>query len=242
MLLIEHCYGYPLSGRFLDIDYYYDIPRVLHCHVNPAVRRTIEGDYHPKVIDSVVDRKTFSYSINHTDNAVLMDLFTFGAYGGISLGPACYGQLTNFNLDCVSVGIHKSGDNDFNRNWQIAQGSIIANTGRRTEDIHPIIIDGKGHTAITNVEAFTGVNNVISSPTVDVHGRKLVLSQDFMLVDGDEPLTVTLIGCRMGNYLAENPITIKNSKATVVAYGCFKTRAHDNHAVPVENGFITRET
>src|ERR1043165_2074956 len=60
---------------------------------------------------------------------VLMDLFTFGVYGGVYLGPVTYGQLSSFNLDCVTVGIHKLGDGTFNRNWQIAQGSIIANTG-----------------------------------------------------------------------------------------------------------------
>jgi hypothetical protein len=31
-ILIEHCYGYPLSGEFVRIDHCYDIPRVLHCH------------------------------------------------------------------------------------------------------------------------------------------------------------------------------------------------------------------
>ena len=74
------------------------------------------------------------------------------------LGPATYGQLSNFNLDCVTVGIHKLGDGTFNRNWQIAQGSIIANTGPKLEDIHPIIIEGQGHTALANVEAFSGGN------------------------------------------------------------------------------------
>jgi hypothetical protein len=34
-ILVEHCYGYPLSGEFVRIDYCYDIPRILHCHVNP---------------------------------------------------------------------------------------------------------------------------------------------------------------------------------------------------------------
>ena len=238
LLLIEHCYGYPLSGRFVDLDYIYDIPRVLHCHSNPAIRRTIEGDTHREVIDSVVARKTFTYSINHTDNAVLMDLFSFGAFGGVRLGPATYGQLTSFNLDCVSIGIHKSGDSQFNRNWQIAQGSIIANTGPRPEDIHPIVIDGKGHTSLTNVEAFSGQNPAISTPTVDVGGRQLTLSHDFILVDGEEPLTVALTGCRMANYYAENPITMKNPNAAVSVCGCFKTRAHDNRAVPIESGLL----
>ena len=32
------------------------------------------------------------------------------------------------------------GDGAFNRNWQIAQGSIIANSGPKLEDIHPLIM------------------------------------------------------------------------------------------------------
>ena len=41
LILIEHCYAYPLSGEFIRIDYCYDILRVLHCHVNPAIMRKI---------------------------------------------------------------------------------------------------------------------------------------------------------------------------------------------------------
>ncbi|MDZ7730450.1 MAG: hypothetical protein U5K37_05285 [Natrialbaceae archaeon] len=55
----------------------------------------------------------------------------------------------------MTVGIHKLGDSTKNRNWMIAQGSIIANTGPRVEEIHPIIIQGQGHTALSNVEAFS---------------------------------------------------------------------------------------
>lgn len=210
-ILVEHCYGYPLSGEFFCIDYCYDIPRVLHCHVNPANRRFIDGGYGREVIDAVVAAKTFTYSVDHTDNAVLMDVFTFGAYGGVRLGPATYGQLTSFNLDCVTVGIHKSGDGTFNRNWQIAQGSIIANTGARVEDIHPIIIDGRGHTAISQVEAFSGPNGALTT---------LNRSQDFLWVTGQEPLTVSLIGCRMRNYVAETPLTLDNAQASVRATAC----------------------
>ena len=211
-ILFEHCYGYPLSGRFIHIDYCYDIPRILHCHVNPANRRFIDGGYSRAVNDSVIARKTFTYWIDHTDNAQLMDLFTFGVYGGIYLGPATYGQLTNFNLDCVTVGIHKLGDNTFNRNWQISQGSIIANTGPRIEDVHPIIIEGKGHTALTNVEAFSGPNGALTT---------LNISQDFMLVRGNDKLTISLFGCRMRNYAADHPFTIQNPNAVIRALACF---------------------
>ncbi len=209
-VLIEHCYGYPLSGEFIRIDYCYDIPRVLHCHVNPANLRYFRGGYAKAVIDSVVARKTFTFAIQHTDNAVLMDVFTFGAYGGVWLGPATYGQLTSFNLDCVTIGIHKQGDGTFNRNWQIAQGSIIANTGPRVEDIHPIVIEGRGHTALSNVEAFSGGNPALTT---------LNRSQDFLLVRGQDRLTVSMQGCRMRNY-AGDMVTLENPKATIQANAC----------------------
>ena len=163
------------------------------------------------MIDSVVARQTFTFAINHTDNAVLMDVFTFGAHGGVYLGPDTYGQLTSFNLDCVTVGIHKLGAGTFNRNWQIAQGSIIANAGAKLEDVHPILIEGQGHTALSNVEAFSGGN-----PALTAVGK----SQDFILVRGDKRLTVSLSGCRMRNYAAEMPITLLNTNALIQATGC----------------------
>jgi len=210
-ILFEHCYGYPLSGRFIAIDFCYDVPRILHCHVNPANLRYFRGGYDKVVIDSTIARKTFTYWIDHTDNAVCMDLFTFGTHGGIYLGPDTYGQLTNFNFDCVTVGIHKLGSNAFNRNWQIAQGSIIANTGAPVNDIHPIVVEGHGHTAITNVEAFSGPNAVVSGPA---------RSWDYLRVEGDTPLTISLFGCRMRNYESENPITNTNPQAIIRAVGC----------------------
>jgi hypothetical protein len=210
-ILIEHCYGYPLSGEFIRVDYCYDIPRILHCHVNPANLRYFRGGYHRAVVDAVVAKGTFSYAINHTDNAVLMDIFTFGAFGGVYLGPATYGQLTSFNLDCVTIGIHKLGDSTFNRNWMIAQGSIIANAGPRVEDVHPILIEGQGHVALFNVEAFSGGN-----PALTTLGQ----SQDFMLIRGDRKLTVTMMGCRMRNYVADDPITCVNPSAVIQAVAC----------------------
>jgi hypothetical protein len=212
-ILIEHCYGYPLSGQFVRIDYCYDIPRVLHCHVNPANMRLFGGAFSKRITDSVVARKTFAYAIDHTDNAQVMDVFTFATYGGIRLGAASYGQLTNFNLDCVTVGIHKLGDNTFNRNWQIAQGSIIANVAPDGDvnSIHPILIEGVGHTAISNVEAFSGPNTAVTT---------LDQSRDFLLVRGEKKLTVTLVGCRMRNYVADEPITVENPKALIQVIGC----------------------
>jgi hypothetical protein len=179
--------------------------------VNPSNQRFFAGGYSRAVIDAVVAAGTFTYAINHTDNAVLMDVFTFGAYGGVYLGPATYGQLTSFNLDCVTVGIHKLGDGTFNRNWQIAQGSIIANTGPKLEDIHPIIIEGQGHTALSNVEAFSDGNGALTT---------LGKSQDFLLVRGDKPLTISLTGCRMRNYVGHSPITCLNSNALIQAVAC----------------------
>ncbi len=210
-ILCEHCYGYPLGGEFIRINYCYDIPRILHCHVNPANQRFIRGGLAREVIDAVVATQTFTYAINHTDNAQMMDVFTFGAYGGIYMGPATYGQLTNFNLDCVAVGLHKLGDSPFNRNWQIGQGSIIANLGSRVEDIHPIIVEGQGHTALSNVESFSGKNAALTA---------LGQSYDFLSVRGDQKLTVSLFGSRMRNYVATEPITNTNPQAIIQAVAC----------------------
>lgn len=211
LILIQHCYGYPLSGEFIRIDYCYDIPRILNCHVNPAVQRQIKGQFKKEVVDAVVAKKSFAYSINHTDNAQLIDIFTFGTYGGIFLGPETYGQLTNFNLDCVTIGIHKTGSSTKNRNWMIAQGSIIANTGEKLEDIHPIVIEGQGHTSLTNVEAFSGGNGAISN---------LGKSWDFMTVKGDKKLTISIFGSRMRNYESDQPFTILNKHAVIQAMAC----------------------
>ena len=211
LVLIEHCYGYPLSGEFIKIDRCYDVPRILHCHVNPANMRLFKGVFSKAVKDSVVARKTFAYSIETTDNAQIIDIFTFGTYGGIKLGAKTYGQLTNFNFDCVCVGILKDGNQDFNRNWQIAQGSIIANVGGKIEDVHPIIIRGFGHTSLANVEAFSGHNKVITT---------LGESFDYLYVAPGGAPTIFLSGCRMRNYKADNPITNKNPKAKIRASGC----------------------
>jgi hypothetical protein len=208
LILIEHCYGYPLSGEFIRIDYCYDIPRILHCHVNPAIQRQIRGQIKKEVVDAVISNHSFAYSINHTDNAQMIDIFTFGTYGGILLGSESYGQLTNFNLDCVTIGIHKMGNNTKNRNWMIAQGSIIANVGEKVEDIHPIVIEGQGHTSLSNVESFSGGNGALTTHPEGV-------SYDYLLVKGDEKLTVSITGSRMRNYASDNPITNKNDKAII---------------------------
>jgi hypothetical protein len=210
-MIFEHCYGYPLSGEFIRIDYCYDIPRILHCHINPANQRFIGGGYSRAVIDAVVAKGTFAYSINHTDNAQLIDVFTFGTYGGIMLGEESYGQFTNFNFDCVKIGIYKKGANTKNRNWQISQGSIIANAGTIVQDIHPIVVTGEGHTSIVNVEAFSGDNGALTNV-----GK----SYDFLLIRGDKKLTISLVGCRMRDYISSEPITVDNKNAFLQAVAC----------------------
>jgi hypothetical protein len=110
------------------------------------------------------------------------------------------------------VGIHKLGDNSRNRNWMIAQGSIIANTGDKIENIHPVIIEGMGHTSLTNVEAFSGDNAALSN---------LKGSWDFMTIRGNEDCTVSIVGCRMRNYASENPLTIENPNAKIQVTASF---------------------
>lgn len=214
LMTFEHCYGYPLSGEFIRMNYVYDVPRIMHCHVNPGAQRWLGGQYSKAVVDAVIQKKTYAYTINNTDNAQLMDVFTFGTYGGILLGEQSYGQLTNFNFDCVAVGILKQGSNTKNRNWQIAQGSIIANTGEELDNIHPIIVEGQGHTSFSNVEAFSGGNGALSTVPEN-------MSKDFMLVRGDKKLTVSVWGSRMRNYKSDSPLTLENDKAVIQFSGCF---------------------
>lgn len=210
-LLFENCYGYSLGGKFISIDYCYDIPRIVNCHINPDNMRLFGHRFNSKIVGEVLKNKTFAYTINHTDNAQMIGDFTFGTYGGAYLGAYTYGQLTNFNFDCVTVGIYKDGNNDFNRNWQISQGAIIANAGKELEDIHPFVITGSGHTAITNVDAFSGENNAVPN---------LGKSNDFMLIQGDGHPTVSIVGCRMRNYEMSSPVIIKNPRAKVQMVSC----------------------
>lgn len=216
-ILFEHCYGYPLSGEFIRINRCFDIPRILHCHVNPSNMRAFDRTFGKAVIDAVIAKRTYTYTLDYTDNAQLIDLFTFGVYGGIYLGKETYGQLTNFNLDCVTVGLHKHGGNTKCRNWQIAQGSIIANTGACIEEVHPIVIEGVGHTALSNVEAFSGENAALTT---------LDRSYDYMLVEGDQPVTLSLFGCRMRNYVSDHPFTVRNPKARIQAVACVDKFEH----------------
>jgi len=93
----------------------------------------------------------------------------------------------------------------------ISQGSIIANTGVTIEDVHPIIIEGKGHSSISNVEAFSGGNGALTN-----FGN----SWDYMTIRGNEKCTVSMFGCRMRDYKAAMPITILNPRAIIQVVGC----------------------
>lgn len=219
LIIFEHCYGYPLSGEFIRIDHCYDIPRILHCHVNPAVQRLFKGDYPSSIINEVIAKKSYAYAINNTDNAQVIDIFTFGTYGGIMLGAKTYGQLTNFNFDCVATGIYKMGDQSTNRNWQISQGSIISNTGEEAQQLHPIIIEGEGHTSISNVETFSGQNFALKTVPENQ-------SWDYLLIKGNKKLTVTITGCRMTKYLSDNPISVENKSAVIQIIGCIDKNQH----------------
>ena len=105
------------------------------------------------------------------------------------------------------------GNNSKNRNWQVAQGSIIANTGEKVENIHPIIVEGEGHISLTNVETFSGGNSALTTVPEN-------RSWDFMLVKGNKKLTVSVFGSRMRDYVSENPFTIQNKKAVIQVSAC----------------------
>jgi hypothetical protein len=214
-ILFEHCYGYPLGGRFIAIDYCYDIPRILHCHVNPAVMREFKGDTNYITNDYVVNQKTYAYWIDHTDNAQVMDIFTFATYGGIYLGANTYGQLTNFNFDQVGIGVFKDGNTPFNRIWEVAQGSIIASVSPdgNVANIHPFLVQGYGQISITNVDCFCGKAAAVTLTTQGV-------SYDFLKVQGSNWVVVTGVNCRMRNYQSSIPITVANTHAQISFINC----------------------
>ncbi len=220
-ILFEHCYGYPLGGRFIAIDFCYDIPRILHCHVNPAIMREFRGDYGHVINDYVVNRRTYAYWIDHTDNAQVMDIFTFATYGGIYLGANSYGQLTNFNFDQVGIGVFKDGASAFNRIWEVAQGSIIATVSPdgNVENIHPFLVQGLGQISITNVDCFAGR---AAAAVLTTQGQ----SYDFLKVQGSSWVVITGVNCRMRNYQSSKPITIANSSAQVSFINCSNKEGH----------------
>lgn len=209
-LLIENCYGYPLSGKFIGIDGCIDAPRILHCHVNPANMREFKRSFARAVIDRVVSLETYTYSIDNVEDAVLMDVFTFGAFGGVLLGKNSSGQLTSFNFDCVNRGILRNGV-DESLAWMVSQGSIIANVGDNLENVHAIVIDGAGITSIVGVEMFSGQNGALTN---------LGAAYDFLYVDGMSPCTIALTNCRMWGYASDNPFLIVNQNAKVNARSC----------------------
>ena len=85
----------------------------------------------------------------------------------------------------------------------------LANTGERLEDVHPILIEGKGHTSLSNVECFSGGNPALTT---------IGASWDFITVTGSA--TVIMTGCRMQGYKADTPIHA-SLEAQIHAIGCF---------------------
>lgn len=210
-ILFENCYGYPLSGQFIKIDKCYDIPRILHCHVDPSLGKAFGHEFSKSVIDAVRSKEKYSYTITRTDNAVVMDVSARCNFGGMYLAPSTYGQLTGFNFDCVTEGIWKGGDSSFNRNWEISQGTIRANAGSKANAIHPFHITGQGHTSITNVSAYSGLDDSISS---------LGLCYDFVFIEGGDELLVTLTNCSMKDYSRDDPVYNLNKAAKIRAVNC----------------------
>ena len=204
LLLFENCYGYPLSGQFIAIDHCSDVPRILHCHVNPANGREFHKEFSGTIENEVIAKDTYTYWLDHVEHVVAMDIFTILVYGGIYMGPESSGDLTSFNFDAVRIGIYKAGGDADVANWRVANGAIISMMGDDPAGNHPIYVNGKGNLAVQSVNSFAG------------H----VLSNDYISVDGDEETTVSLVSCRMRNYLADNPITILDPRVSVHALAC----------------------
>jgi len=209
-ILFENCFGYPLSGQFILIDKCYDIPRILHCHVDPETGKAFGQTFSKSVLDKVISNAAYSYWISRTDNAVVVDIDANCNHGGIYCAASTYGQLTGFNFKNVRVGIYKDGDSDFNRNWEIAQGIIHANVGSKSDSIHPVYITGYGHTSLTNVQCTSGKSDLITS---------MDNCYDFVNINGSVETRVSIVNCIMNGYL-QGPIIVKNLASKVRAVNC----------------------
>lgn len=210
-ILVENCRAYPVSGKFISIDCCYDIPRVLHCSVDPSVGGTFGRKYSKAMLEKVSSTKNFAYWFDNIDNLVLMDLKASCVYGGIYIGHSTYGQLTGFSFQAVRVGMERTGDAGKNRTWEIMQGSINANLGSYPEDIHPIILKGSGITFLTNI-------SICSKP--DYRLPSSLQPEECILIAGSEPLDVTLTNVAISGYMGEFPIVIDNANAKVRARSC----------------------
>lgn len=78
------------------------IPRILHCHVNPAIQRFIGGQYPVSIVDSVIAKKTFSY-VNHTDNSPIDGSFLVEHAGESYLGETWTTDKLQFRLRCCRI-------------------------------------------------------------------------------------------------------------------------------------------
>ncbi len=65
------------------------------------------------------------------------------------------------------------------------------------------------HRATSNVETFSYSNTALSNQ-----------SWDFIHIKLDKEMTITITGCRKGNYVSDLPVTIEDNNAVVQASAC----------------------
>jgi len=209
LILVQDCHGYSLGGKFITIDKCNDTPRILQCSVDPTV---YDGKtFSKEVIAKVISRKAYAVSISNSLNAVIEGLEVVGNYGGLYMGAASDGSLTNFTFKHVTVGAcHEGSDSSVNA-WEIAQGSVVANAGAAVADAHSFVVKGMGRTSITDVNATSRTSEIVET---------LSGSNDFILFDGEKALSVSVYSCKMSGYQAADPFNVKNSKAVIAARNC----------------------
>jgi hypothetical protein len=210
-ILIENCKAYPLSGQFVMISCCYDIPRVLHCSVDPAILSSIGRSLSKEMLDKVATTNNYAYYFDSIDNLVLMDISASCVYGGIYIGASTYGQLTGFTFNSVYSGIFRTGNEGKNRTWLLSQGKINANVGNLPDNLHPITIEGNGYTSFVNVTVATESDSRITSQS---------LSNESILVEGNGSPNVSLANCVMSGYQSDSPITVTSKSAKVRASSC----------------------
>jgi len=211
-ILIQNCYGFPLSGIFVQLNYCYDIPRVLHSHIHMNNQEAFGKTYGKSVLDKIANSNNYAYWFNNIDNLVLMDISTDCSCGGVYLGGNTYGQLTQFSFTNVQCGIWRTSNSSFNRTWLIADGVIAPNVASKVDDVHGMIIMGvKSFTSLVNVSTYAATTDRLTN---------LGTYKDFAYIGGSSKLTVAMTGCSMEGFAGSQPITVDNSSAQYRMTNC----------------------
>lgn len=199
-LIIDACYGYPLSGRFLKISYCYDIARITRCHVNPGQGYPLQGfltngvPVSGQVIDHVISSGDPTFEIQNVDE-FFVDLacFVFGTRTAFRIIDS-YGTLSG-RADEVETGIYVTlNSGSIHKYVAIDKFNCIPGAGPTPGNRNAIVFDGSGgRLKISNCHAFCGTNAAV--PSSSNTG-----TNSFLKVSGSGDQKVQLTNCSTSGF------------------------------------------